>query len=364
MRRELLMPHLSDDVDEGVVVTWFVEPGARVDEGALVAEVQVEKVSQEVYAPARGHITELLVPPGSAVAQGAVIAVIDDEVALEPRPPAPAAGTSAASPAARRVGRELGVDLTAVKGSGPGGRIVEEDVRAAAALPTVAPVGEALSPTRRVIADRLRTWLSATAQLTLTTEADVTALADTLATREGGGALLATVVRACSLALQRHRMLGARLVDGRVVEPETMDIGIAVATDDGVVVPVVRSADQKDLATLQTEIAEFARRARSRVLTNAETSGAVFTVTNLGGYGIDTFTPLLDPPQVAILGIGRARLKPRVVDGAVVARTVMALSLTIDHQVIDGAPGAAFLASVVAHLEDHPAPPSNSSAVS
>ena len=150
-------------------------------------------------------------------------------------------------------------------------------------------------------------------------------------------------MRASALALREHPRLGARLADRRVVLPSAIDVGVAVATDDGLVVPVVRAADGKTLDQLHIEIAELAGRARSGDLTNAEMEGGVFTVTNLGSYAIDAFTPLLNPPQTAILGMGRARPRPAVVDGQIVARLLVVLSLTIDHQVTDGAPGAAFL---------------------
>jgi pyruvate dehydrogenase E2 component (dihydrolipoamide acetyltransferase) len=390
MATEVLMPRLSTDVEEGVLVTWFVEPGARVAEGDLVAEIQVEKVSEEVYAPADGQIIDLRVGPGEAITQGGVIALIGAPgEALPPRPPlaapaptvpvpglaapapppaaaAPAPTTPApaavgagapASPAARRVARELGVDLAAVAGTGPGGRIVEDDVRrmaVPAATAAAAAAGHPLSPTRRVLADRLRTWQAATAQLTVTAEADVTALADALQAGPEGraGSYLAAAVRACALALRDHPRLGSRWVDGRLVEPDDIDIGVAVALDTSLVAPVVRRADRKPVDGVQREVTELAGRARAGTLTIPEMHGAVFTVTNLGTYGIDAFTPLLDPPQTAILGLGRARPRPAVVDGRIEPRTLMVLSLTVDHQVTDGVPAAAFLADVVRRLED------------
>jgi pyruvate dehydrogenase E2 component (dihydrolipoyllysine-residue acetyltransferase) len=210
------------------------------------------------------------------------------------------------------------------------------------------PAGEALRGVRRLLADRLRNWLAATAQFTLTCDVDVT----DLAARQPQWT--AAVVRACALALRSHPRLASRWHDDRLVPPDTIDIGIAVSLDEGLVVPVVHRADVKDLPTLADEIAALAERARAGTLTIDDVSGAVFSVTNLGGYPVDAFTPLVHQPQTAILGVGRARARPAVVDDRVEPRTTLVLSLTVDHQVTDGAPAAAFLADV-AQLLGHPA---------
>lgn len=376
MRREIVMPHVSDAVDEGVLVTWFVEPDATVREGDLVAEVQVEKVSSEVRALAAGRIVSLLAEPGGVVRQGAVIATVELE---EPVATLGAGPRGLASPAAKRLARVLRVDLATVTGSGPGGRIVEADVRAAASAasaavaasagppPGVPPVAEvpapsgigrveSLSPIRRAIAERLRAGLASTAQLTLTSEADVTDLAGRLAEWSVAWGRRASfteaIVRASALALRDHPRLAARWTGDNVVHSERIDVGVAVALDDGLIVPIVRDADRKDLATLGREVADLAERARLGRLAPTETAGGCFSVTNLGGYRIDAFTPLLNPPQTAILGVGRARARAAVLDAAIVARTLVVLSLTFDHQVVDGAPAAAFLDMVVALLEE------------
>ena len=375
MRREVLMPQLTDEVEEGVLVTWFVRLGAPVHEGDLIAEVQVQKVSVEVEAPATGRVAELLTEPGGVIRQGDPIAVIQEgpderagvpvtgapieeappPAAATPSPERPAAPTT---PAARRLARELGVDLATVSGSGPGGRVVEADVRAAAERPGApeahGPRLEPITPMRRAIADRLRSSLAATAQLTLTSEADVTDLTHKLERRSAGKhrpLLTAAVVRACALALRAHARLAAQWTDRGLALPVDFDIGVAVALDEGLVVPVVRRADLKDLDALGAQIADLAERARTGQLAPAETEGGVFSVTNLGPWGVDAFTPLLNPPQTAVLGVGRARPRPAVRDGAVVPRTLMMLSLTFDHQVVDGAPAAAFLAAVAGLLE-------------
>ena len=396
MPREITVPRLSDATDEGMLVAWFVEPGQRVSAGDTVAEVQMEKTSYDVVAPAAGRIQSLLVAPGDIVTAGTAIATLAEDLGEEASAVSPASALSpasavspagvpaaadggeggeervAASPAARRLARELGVDLRRLTGSGPGGRIQESDVRAAAEAGTAvaAPVAQAsptaptlarepglvpISPMRRAIADRLRAGLAETAQLTLTAEADVTDLAARLGawTARLGRKVGYTeaVVRASAAALGEHPRLAMTWTDRGLVPARSIDVAVAVALPDGLIVPVVRGADRKDLGELGTEIAGLADRARSGVLAAAETSGACFTVTSLGAWRIDAFTPLLDPPQTAILGIGRARLRPAVVGGAIVPRMLLVLSLTIDHRVVDGAPAAAFLESVVGRLE-------------
>ena len=370
------MPTLSDEVEEGVLVTWFVVPGASVRAGDLVAEVQVEKASEEVRAPADGRLTETLVGQGDVVRQGAPIALMEVGAAVPeattsgaspggaasatgPSPASPGS-PSPASPAARRVARERGVNLAAVTGSGPGGRIVEADVMAASSDGGGGgPVGgaaEPVSPMRRTIASRLLAGLHEAAQLTLTAEADATALAaelDRLGAPSGRRpSYTAAVVRACALALRAHPQVARSLVPEGLRPAASIDIGVAVAVDDGLVVPVLRAADGAGLEPLSGRLRELAERTRAGSITAEETRGAVMSVTSLGAHRIDAFTPLLDLPQSAILGVGRARMRPAVVDGEVVPRILMVLSLTIDHRVVNGEPAAAFLDRVISLLEE------------
>jgi pyruvate dehydrogenase E2 component (dihydrolipoamide acetyltransferase) len=368
MPHEITMPHLTDEVDEGVVVTWFVVPGQEVHAGQIIAELQVEKVSSELASPVDGEVAELRAAPGAVVGFGEVIAVIGDAAPTGETPPAgalpgeerPAAPRAPvrSSPSARRLARELDVDLSRVSGSGPGGRIVEDDVRAAAAggPPAEAPTeGQPMPALRRTMADKLHGWTQQTAQFTITAEADVTELAEGAAARRaagGGWGYLEAVVRACALALPGHQLLGTRLTDERrLVPPEAIDIGVAVAVEDGLLVPVLRAADGRSLDTLHGDIQTLAARARDGSLELGDQQGAVLSVTNLGGHRVDAFTPLLAPGQSAILGMGRARRRPAVVDDRIVPRTLLVLSLTVDHRLIDGVPAAAFLDEVVGMLE-------------
>jgi pyruvate dehydrogenase E2 component (dihydrolipoamide acetyltransferase) len=220
------------------------------------------------------------------------------------------------------------------------------------------PVERVEKPTqmRRIIANRMRTGLATTAQLTLTAEADLTSLgAELKRLTEAWGrraSYTEAAIRACAIALRDHPRMTAILVEGQLLYPSQIDIGVAIALTEGLVAPIIRSADRKGLAELNTEIAELAEKARTGRLSLDELQGGCFTVTNLGGYRIDAFTPVINPPQSAILGMGRGRLRPAIVDGAVVPRNMATLSLTIDHQVVDGAPGAAFLGDVLGLLED------------
>lgn len=371
MRREVVMPRLAEEVEEGVVVTWFAEPGAAISEGDLLAELQVQKVSSELRSPFAGRLTEFLVEPGGVVKQGQPIAVIDDAEAVEAGAKIAPEAVSAsappdwgrpptASPSARRLARELGVNLAQLKGTGRTGRVVEADVRAAAtktpaAVPVwaSAPTIEPISAVRRGIAERLLEWLASTAQVTLTAEADVTDLSARLdaGAATARGSLLAAVVRTAALALRDHPRIGMRWTDTGLSRAASIDIGVAVALEEGLITPVVRGADLKDIQSLHAELTGLAARARSGALEPTEVEGACFSVSNLGAYRIDAFAPLLNPPQTAILGIGRARRRPAVIGEAVVPRLLMVLSLTFDHRVVDGAPAAAFLTEVVGLLE-------------
>lgn len=267
-----------------------------------------------------------------------------------------------ASPLARRMAEEEGLDLARIPGTGPGGRIIEEDVlrvlegreRPAAVPPKAIPfIGM-----RQAIAEQMVHSLQTMAQLTITAKADVT---DLVATREALAArwdqkvsYTDLLVKAVAVALQDHPLLGSRLQGDEIVMPDEINVGVAVALEDGLIVPVVRCADRLTVLEISDKIKDLAQRARENRLEVDEVTGAAFTITNLGMYGIDAFTPIINPPEVAILGVGRIFEELAWLQGQAVPRSRMVLSLTLDHRVVDGAPGAAFLQTLVQLLE-HPA---------
>jgi pyruvate/2-oxoglutarate dehydrogenase complex dihydrolipoamide acyltransferase (E2) component len=343
---DVLMPVITEEGEEAVVTAWFVDDGQPCTGGQLLAEVQAEKVADEVYAPAAGFVVER-VGINDPVHQGRPICRIADEASAPTSAPAagaaPAAGEARsptpASPAAKRVARELGVDLASVTGSGPGGRITEDDVRAAAG----GAAGAGLSGLRAVIARTMRRSHAETAPVTLFTTVDLGP--------QRPDRMTARAVRAAARALVDHPMLDGHR-DGDTFTPaSTTVVGVAIQTDDGLVAPVIRDPAARSLDEVAEAVADLADRSRTKRLTAADFEGGTFTVTNLGAYGVDGFTPIIDLPQVAILGVGAARRVPVFADDdSVVASHQMVLSLTFDHAFVDGAPAAEFLRSVAAAL--------------
>lgn len=412
-------PETGEEVEEGIVVAWFKREGAQVKEGESLLEVQFAKVSSEVVAPISGRLERILAPRDAVIKAGQVLALIlepgeeaSEEQALAAAPRAEAAAGERerfvpASPAARRLAKEQGIDLAAVQGTGSEGRISEEDVqryvtaqrtvqapREVRASPiakrmaqehgidlaTVTGTGpegriteqdvrkavqarveegsgggvEALSPMRKTIAWRMVESLQTAAQLTLISEADVTELIALRERLKGQVDVSYTdlIVKAVALALAEHPRLNARLVGDELHLLPEINIGIAVALDAGLVVPVIRDVQAKDVAAIAGEGKALVERARGGKLTEQEMSGGTFTVTNLGAYGVDAFTPIINPPELAILGVGRIREQLVRRGDGMAWRQKMGLSLTFDHRVVDGAPAAAFLQSICGRLEE------------
>ncbi len=259
-------------------------------------------------------------------------------------------------PRARRLANQHGIDLSRAAGTGPGGRIMEGDVRQlvnSARTEQYQPQVIPMTGMRGAIARRMLQSLQTSAQLTLVSEADVTALVKQRESliEQFDVTYTDLLIRAAALALPKHPRLNAAVVGEEIHVLPEVNIGVAIALDDGLVVPVVRNTNRKTLSVIAAEVAEFVRRARSGKLTMAEITGGTFTITNLGGFGIDAFTPILNPPEAAILGVGRIveRLTRR--DSDLVWRQTMVLSLTVDHRVVDGAPAAAFLRTLREFLE-------------
>ncbi len=372
---DIPIPDVIGDAEECVVVTWLKRVGDWIQEGEDLLVLQVEKVSYDVPSPVTGRLVEIVVPQGQVARRGTPLARVEVvEGAAEPAstPPdeeekettAKEVSSSAparevrASPIARRLAREHGIDLSQVKGTGRGGRITEKDVRAylEALESKAAPEGETIpfAGMRATIARRMHESLQTMAQLTLFTEADVT---DLVTLRESLKDTLRVtytdlIVRACALALREHPRMNA-ILEGDVIHilPE-IHIGIAVALDEGLVVPVIRNADEKSLADLASIRAQLVAKARAGRLSAEAISGSTFSITNLGMYDIDGFTPIINPPEVAILGVGRIVEKVVIHEGKVAQRAMMTLSLTFDHRIVDGAPAARFLQTIKRFLEN------------
>ena len=368
MAVQIVMPKLGMAMTEGEVVKWLKEDGAQVAKDEPVVQVMSKKITYEVKAPQAGVLRQAVLPK-QKVPVGAVIGYITapgEEVPVTPAAPAAAAGSTAqaevlATPMAKRLAREHGIDLREVRGTGPGGRIQESDVlayleqrRQAPAAPEAPPAARVIPFTgmRRAIAERMTESLQTMAQVTITTEADVTGLVefvDRLKTR-ADISYTAVLVKAVAAALKQHPILNSTLVGDEIRLLDEINIGVGVALDEGLIVPVIRNADRLSLAEIDRELKRLAAAARAGTLTVDEVTGSTFTISNLGMYGVDAFTPIINPPEVAILGVGRITEKPAVYRGQVAVRSLMTLSLTFDHRVVDGAPAAAFLQTLAGML--------------
>ncbi|BDG59592.1 dihydrolipoamide acetyltransferase family protein [Caldinitratiruptor microaerophilus] len=392
----VVVPKMGLKMESATLVRWLRAEGERVEAGEAVAEIETDKVTAQVTAPVSGLLTGLRAQPGDTLPVGAVLAYVGTGPEDRPEPsPGPVAAEVAAaappvpsmagagaptaaeaqapgrlSPAARRLAQELGVDPDEIARAHPGVRVTREDVeRWAAARRPASPVsGEATPAVRRVpasfmrrtIARRMVESLREAAQLTLSAEVDVTELvrvredlAPRLERRYGVRPTYTDfLVRAMALAVASVPQVNARWDGDAVILLPEVNVGVAVALEDGLIVPVVQGADRLSLIEISRRVRDLAERARTGALLPGEASGATITLTNLGAEGVDVFTPILNPPEVAILGAGRIRSVPVLADGRLEARQVMTLSLTIDHRVVDGAPGARYLRRVGELLAD------------
>ena len=391
MASPVKLPRLGQGMESGTVVKWLKAEGDAVAKGDLLYELDTEKVTQEVEAEVGGVLLKIAVPQGE-VAVGTTLAFIGEPgeavelpepapdlpepellppiavVAPNSPPPERAAGDRIkASPLARRLARERGIDLAAISGTGPDGRIVAEDIERTAGPPAPTPTGVTLSVSadverveltnvRRTIARRLtEAWEIPVFQLVLS--ADMAAANQLLARRrELDPEALVTVtdllVKVCASALTRHREVNVQFTDEALLVFHAANIGIAAATDRGLVVPVVHGAEHLSLAEVSAARADVVGRARAGTLRHEDLEGGTFTISNLGMFGIDEFAAVLNPPQAAILAVGSISERAVVRDGQIVARPTMTMTLTCDHRAVDGAPAAAFLDTVKAMLED------------
>jgi pyruvate dehydrogenase E2 component (dihydrolipoamide acetyltransferase) len=368
------MPKLSDSMADAVIIRWLVAPGDAFARGEALIEVETDKATVVYEAEADGTLDAILVPEGAAAAIGEPIATLANGRAEPSKEdgPAPAqrdgAGTERpnASPVARRTAVELGVSLHGIVGSGTGGRITREDVQRAASVSgaraqrseAVGGKGEVqtleLTATQATIARRMVESARTIPVFTVLSDVDMSLITELRrgARREGAPSLNDFVVKAAAGALQDFPKLNASFVDGKVDCYARVNIGVAVATDDALLVPVVRDADRKSLAEVAVETRRLAEGARNRSLSPEDLNDGTFTVSNLGMFGVRAFTAIIDPPQAAILAVGGVRRAPvEDADGGVVFRDLMTVTLTCDHRVAYGADGAQFLSRLRDLLE-------------
>lgn len=411
-------------MEEGRLVTWLKKEGDQVSEGDVLAEIETDKATMELVARGSGVLRKQMLGEGASAPVGTVIAVIagaDEDIsgivseaggaaaapaqteapkeeaakAEAPKPeakpaaqatatqtapaptPAPAAaptnggGRVKASPLARRLAAEAGLELRSVQGSGPGGRITKRDIEAAAAQPAAtaprAAAGVAgpdyedipLSQMRKTIAKRLVTSIGPIPTFYLTIEVDMTQLQgarerinERLAKQNIKVSVNDFIIKAVAVALRKHPEINAQWTDTAIRRFNRVHIGVAVAVEDGLITPVVRDADQLGVTEISQQVRELAERARDRKLQPDEYTGATFSVSNLGMYGIDEFTAIINPPEAGILAIGRAEEKAVVRNGAIVVEPRMRITMSCDHRVIDGATGATFLQTLRQYLEE------------
>jgi pyruvate/2-oxoglutarate dehydrogenase complex dihydrolipoamide acyltransferase (E2) component len=350
MAYEFKLPDLGEGLTEGEIARWLVSEGQEVAEDDPLVEIQTDKTTVEIPSPAAGKVTRILVEEGKVVPVGTVLVVIGGEPDGDQRPAgkppvqaaAPkSAGKGRATPLVRKIAQELGVDLEPLSGSGPQGRITEEDVRSAAGPQEGRR--EPLRGVRRLIAEHMARAHREVPAVTWVEECDFSELDLKL--------LVPTVLKACAESLKEFPELNARLEGNEIVYLDRYDLGVAVQTDQGLVVPVVHDCGTRSIEELRADVDRLADSARAGTLKPEELRGSTFTVTSAGKLGGLLQTPIVNHPEVAILSIGRIAQRPAVRDGQVTARSIGYVSVTFDHRVVDGARAAEFGLAVIRRLE-------------
>ena len=400
---DVVMPQMGESIVEGTLTKWLKKPGERIERDEPLFEISTDKVDTEIPSPAAGVVSEILVEEGKTVGINTVVARIEESGAVVPAaaavappgaavPPVPVApgpeapplppvssapapeASAPLSPLVRKLAREHNLDLSQMQGTGAGGRITKQDVEAhlapvapapPAAAPPAAPAAaprtriEPLSPMRIKIAEHMVLSKRTSAHVTTIHRVDMTKVAKT---RERSKAefqaaygfsltYLPFLTRAAAAALRHFPLLNASLDGSNIVYHNEINIGIAVALENGLIVPVVRDADEKNVAGLQRAIVDLATRARTRQLKPDEVQGGTFSITNFGSYGSLVGTPIINQPQVAIMGVGMIEKTPVVIDDAIAIRSICLLSLSFDHRLIDGALADQFMSKVKQVLE-------------
>ena len=361
---ELKLPDVGEGIAEGEIVRWLVAEGARVKEDDLLVEILTDKANIELPSPVSGTFLKILAKPGQLVKVGEPIALIEPATVKS----AGAGGEVLATPVVRKLAKDLGVELSALPGSGPGGRVTEEDVRRAAGpkAPAGIPAESAseeripFKGKRRMIARKVIAAKTRVPHALLVDEADVSGLLSERAKmRETGEregvriTVLPFIMKAVAGALQRHPALNASLDEDRdaIVRKKTIDIGMAVDLEDGMVVPVVRNADGKSVIELAREIDRLSAAAREGTVAPGDLAGGTFTISSVGSIGGLFSYPIINVPEAAILAAHKIVTRPVVRDGEIVPREMMYLSLSFDHRIVDGGEATRFLNEVVRRIE-------------
>jgi pyruvate dehydrogenase E2 component (dihydrolipoamide acetyltransferase) len=347
MAYEFKLPDLGEGVREGEIARWLVRVGETVAEDDPLVEIQTDKTTVEIPSPAAGKVAQILVEEGRLVPVGTPLVVIGDgEVAAVSSAPSPS-GKVQATPLVRKIASELGVDLVSLQGTGPGGRITEGDVRGAAP----AREGERREPlrgVRREIARHLVTAHREVPPVTVVEECDFSEIARV----RGDRSYLPYLLQATVAGLKEVPELNATLAGEEIVFWERYDLGVAVQTEQGLVVPVVRDCDSRSLEELRDDVGRLAEAARGGKLAPEDLRGSTFTVTSAGKLGGLMQTPIVNHPEVAILSIGRIAPRPAVREGEIVIRQIGHVAVTFDHRVVDGARAAEFGLAVIRRIEE------------
>jgi len=393
MVTEIRMPKYGWTMTEGKITKWLKKEGEPIREGEALFEIETEKVETEVEAIASGILSKILALEGSVVPVGQPIGIISEpgeevpktsivagemEVKSEPTDELPYTVEAKPqletdlriSPLAKRLAKQYGIDLSTIKGSGPGGRIIKEDIMKVVELQKRHLVVEPrqglrekiipLTGTRKIIADRMTQSAKTTARVLYTMEVD---MAEAVKLRQSllekfeekarvHLSLTDIIVKVVSKALEQHQIVNSIILEDGIHLIEDINIGVAVALEDNLLVPVVHNANRKSLLEIAAHLDELIKRAKKNELTAKETTGGTFTITNPGMLGIDIQMPVINTPESAILGIGNLSEKPVIVNGQIVIRPMMRLNLVFDHRVFDGVPAAKFLKTLKDILED------------